>query len=358
MEPLSLIPAPDAIPAPWWLFEVLNGATFMLHLILANVLFGGTLLALFRAFSVKPTKEAVIAPVHSKLPTTVALTINLGVAPLLFIQVIYGHLFYSSSILMASGWILIIPLLIIGYYATYIHQKQLEKRRTFAVFSLIIAGIIFLYISYMFVNNITMMLHPEKWTTYFEQRNGWILNSGDATFLPRWLHFVAASIAVAGLFAALLWNMRRRRGIQEAEIKVFRGLKIFAFATIAQILIGFWWLIALPRGIMLEFMGQDMVRTAILGIGILLAISALVSALLNKLTATVIHILVLTAVMIVQRALLRASYLATVFNPNTLPEKPQTDVLLLFLAILVLGLVAVAWMVTKARRAETGREKS
>jgi hypothetical protein len=32
------------------------------------------------------------------IPTLIALAVNLGVPPLLFVQVLYGHLFYSSSV--------------------------------------------------------------------------------------------------------------------------------------------------------------------------------------------------------------------------------------------------------------------
>jgi len=41
MDPSRLIPYPDILPAPWWLFYILLVATFTLHLIMANVMLGG-----------------------------------------------------------------------------------------------------------------------------------------------------------------------------------------------------------------------------------------------------------------------------------------------------------------------------
>jgi hypothetical protein len=48
-------------------------------------------------------------------------SVNFGVAPLLFVQVLYGHFFYASSILMAVFWLAVIPLLIAAYYAAYLY---------------------------------------------------------------------------------------------------------------------------------------------------------------------------------------------------------------------------------------------
>ena len=53
------------------------------------------------------------------MPVALSFAITLGVAPLLFVQVLFGHLLYSSSIVMAGWWFAIIPLLIVGYYAAY-----------------------------------------------------------------------------------------------------------------------------------------------------------------------------------------------------------------------------------------------
>jgi len=50
-----------------------------------------------------------------KIPSTFALGVTFGIAPLLFVQVLYGNLIYSSSILMGVFWLLIIPFIIIAY---------------------------------------------------------------------------------------------------------------------------------------------------------------------------------------------------------------------------------------------------
>ena len=54
------------------------------------------------------------------LPVAIAATVTLGVAPLLFVQVLYGRLFFTSSILMAWFWLAIVPLVILAYYGAYL----------------------------------------------------------------------------------------------------------------------------------------------------------------------------------------------------------------------------------------------
>ena len=123
MDYISLIPMPDSIPAPVLLFLVLDLLLFMLHILLINIILGGSLIIIFSRWKeqYEPLDSRLHGAVAAKIPTTFALAINLGVAPLLFLQVIYGHLFYTSSVLMAVYWIAVIPLLILAYYSAYIH---------------------------------------------------------------------------------------------------------------------------------------------------------------------------------------------------------------------------------------------
>ncbi len=128
MDFLSLIPTPDTIPAPAWLFLVLDLVTFTLHILVINLILGGSLITLYNRMvrGGEARQAALHAPATGKLPTLFAIGINLGVAPLLFLQVIYGHLFYTSSVLMAVYWILVIPFLILAYYGAYIHSRRYD----------------------------------------------------------------------------------------------------------------------------------------------------------------------------------------------------------------------------------------
>ena len=355
-----MLPTPEAIPAPFWLFEILGALLFYIHILLVNVVLGGSLILLVTRLRGQSNEigRSLVGSITNKLPTALAMAITIGIAPLLFVQVVYGHLFYASSVLMGWWWLAIVPVLIIAYYGTYVHNRMGTSKPAVGTWAIGISSLLFLFVSFLYVNNLTLMEVPVDWQRYFDHRNGTLLHLADPTFLPRWLHFIVASVAVAGLFMALVWWMRERKGDARAPQKVKNGLQVFGYATIVQILVGFWWLIALPRPIMLEFMGGSMIRTVLLLLGILLAVGALVVALLNKLMPTLIHLLTLGLVMVVMRVFLRYSYLRESFDPATLELKGQYGVLALFFVVLAAGLYAVYIMIKAVLKAEAGRTQS
>jgi len=259
INPLSLIPTPDIIPAPAWVFLVLDIFLFGVHIVLINMALGSILIILFRGLKGKkgPSQDAVHSGIAGKIPSLFALGINFGVAPLLFMQVIYGHLFYTSSVLMAVYWILIIPFLILAYYGAYLYAKKGETYPLFSRAALWTAALLVLGIGLIFVNNMTLMVQPEKWTAYFENHRGTLLNLSDPTLIPRYLHFVAASVAVGGLFMAFLGTRRARNGVNAPGENGGAGLKIFGYATVAQMLMGMWFLITIPHDFLLNFMGRE-----------------------------------------------------------------------------------------------------
>ena len=350
MDPSRLIPSAEAIPAPWWLLEFLTVLTLTLHLLLINVALGGSLISLFSRLKggFQTAQESTSSLLSGKIPTLFAVGITLGVAPLLFVQVLYGHFFYTGSVLMAVFWIMVIPLLIIGYYGAYINARKQEKAPGLATVALVVTSLVLLYIAFAFQNNISLGLQPGRWEAYFQNRSGTILSLDDPVLWPRYFHFITASVAVAGLFSALVWGIRQRRGAQGAEEKVRQGLRIFAVATMIQVVIGFWLLLALPGEIMMKFMGRNLLYTALLFLGIVLALAAIMTAVTGRLAPTLALLLATVVVMILTRTVLRHAYLESYFKVETLQVAPQYDVLGLFLVVFIIGLVAVGYMISWA----------
>ena len=63
------------------------------------------------------------------LPSVFAFTITLGVAPLLFLQVMYGQFLYASSILIGVPWLAIIAMVILAYYGVYFFSMKGHEHR-------------------------------------------------------------------------------------------------------------------------------------------------------------------------------------------------------------------------------------
>ncbi|GAB6183818.1 hypothetical protein [Thermodesulfovibrio hydrogeniphilus] len=346
MNANSLIPYSEALPVPAEIFIVLEQLFFLIHILLVNSIVGLALIILFKGRQ----KESIslLNPFAKKIPILFALGINMAIPALLFLQVVFGSLFYTSSIFMGSFWILIIPFLIIAYYSSYYYYKKFDTSN-YSRHALLLILILVFYIAFMLVNNLSMMEMPDKWIAYFEKRDGTILLWNVPSIYPRFLHFLVASIAVGGIIYAFYFN---KKGNKE---KTKEGLKIFAYATMIQIVVGVWFLLSHPNEIMLKFMGKDAFATAVLIIGITTALVSIVTAIKGNLKGTILFLLLTLIAMIINRYNLRIFYLTDKFSPSQLELVPQWDVFAIFVVILMLGVGVIIYMLKIEFRKEVVR---
>jgi hypothetical protein len=350
MLPADLIPTPDPIPVGWGWFQALLTVTFLLHLVFMNLMLGGTIIALVNSLRGRPGNLAVARFASGKLPFTVAFAVNAGVAPLLFLQVLYGHFVYVSSILMAVAWLSVILLLILAYYGLYLFNFKFESWGRARGLLVGAAAVILLYIGFLFTSNWTLALTPERWGAYFASPGGTIWNLGEPTLWPRYLHMVLGAVAVAGLGLVGFGKYRQGRGEQGTDL-IDQGLAWFKWTTLVQLGVGVWWLIALRDEAMKLFMGGNPVATAAFGAGFLLAIVSLVLGFLKKVWPTVWATSGTLAAMVVMREYVRHGYLREHFTPGSLAVENQYSSLYLFLAVFAVGIICVWYMLKLASRA-------
>jgi len=116
------------------------------------------------------------------------------------VQVLYGQLFYTSSVLVGGFWIMVIPLLITAYGLLYAHKLARESRPRFQTLSVAVALLAMLFVGFIYVNNLTLLLTPERWLAkYAAHTGGMTLNMEEPTHGPRYLFFILPAFAVAGL---------------------------------------------------------------------------------------------------------------------------------------------------------------
>lgn len=342
MNPASLIPATEPIPVPPVWFEVLLVIGFAAHILFMNAAVGGAAVSLFSLGNARVKDH--LYDTARKLPGVLALTINLGVVPLLFLQVVYGQFDYTSSVLMGWWWLAVVGALMTAYYGLYVYDFRFD-RGALPKLSLAVSLALALYVAFMFSNNMTLMLVPEQWTQYFTAPSGEFLNLHDPTLWPRFAHFMAATLAVGGLFHALLANRRGDDAGRDLGLKWFMRMTYVNFAA------GAWFLIMLPREIVLQFMGGNPWATAALFLGIASAGGSLWFASRKLVMPAAGHIVLAVLLMATARHFLRAAYLAPWFHPSELPVTNQYGPLALFIVSAVVGAFAVVWMINLARRA-------
>ena len=196
---MQTIPVPHVdplpLPGPVWLFTALLLVVFTLHVVAMNSALGGSLWTLWNYLRGRNSEHEysrkLAHELSQMLPTFLAFAVTLGVAALLFVQVLFGNFLYTSSILIGSLWLAVIPLVMVAYYGFYYFSYKAEGRKGIAGCVLAISACVLLCIGFIFVNNMTLMLDPSRWLAMYRARpNGWNLNFGEHQVLPRYLHIV------------------------------------------------------------------------------------------------------------------------------------------------------------------------
>lgn len=350
MDPAGLIPAADSIPIAAGWFRLLLSASFILHLLAMNVMLGGAMIALAQAVK-GAGQQGALSPEHAiaaKLPFTIALTVNLGVPPLLFLQVLYGNLLYTSAVVMAAWWLSIFLLAMAAYYAAYVYDFKFAVLGWVRTLVIGLAVLCLLVVAFVFSNSMTLMLKPPSWTAYFGNPHGTHWNLAEPTLWPRYLHFVLASLAVGGLGLAGLGSWRRRRGDTGGKELVRVGLDWFIWGTLAQMAAGLWFLLSLPQEIMLLFLGGSGPHTALLWLGVAMGVSALVLASKSRVPLALAATMATVVLMALTRDLLRSAYLKPFFDPESLTVTGQASPALVFLAALIVGSILIFWLLRLA----------
>ena len=364
----NLIPAldPNPLPAPYWVFKLLLIVTFVLHILAMNFLLGGGVLALTAKWRAKNGGFGgrLFSDVAKKLPVLLPATITLGIAPLLFVQVLYGQFFYTSSILMAWPWFLVLAMLTAAYYGFYYVSFRSGQHVGKAGGVMLISVILVFLIGFLFSNNITLSETPARWATkYFADPGGWNLNLTEPALIPRFLHFFTAAVAVGGIFLVFVALANWKRDREYARQVLQFGGKAFMYATMAQFVVGLIFLVSLPRGLRMLFMGDSPLATTLLLVGItggIAAIFVMSGALRNEnIRAAALYtpgvLAVTIACMAVMRDLLRDAYLSPYFHAGQFAVATQWSVLPLFLALFVAGVIL--WLVMMRRYGLLGGKK-
>jgi hypothetical protein len=332
--------------------------TFFLHIVAMNFMLGGGVLALVSKWRSKSLKDGnrLFFDIAKKLPSLLPATITIGIAPLLFVQVLYGQFFYTSSIIIAWPWFLVLVFLTLAYYGFYFASFQSGQHAGRAGKAILFSVILVFVIGFIYSNNLTLGQTPARWGgKYFADPAGWNLNLSEPTLIPRYLHFMVAALAMGGLLLVLMALANWKRDTEYARQVLQFGGKTFMYATMAQILVGIWFLLSLPREMRMLFMGDDPLATTLLLVGVAGGIGAiiLIADALQKENLRVAAFVVpgITGVVIlsmsVMRDILRDTYLKPYFNPDQFVVKTQSAVFPLFLALFVAGVVLWLFMLER-----------
>jgi hypothetical protein len=355
---------PSPLPGPAWLFHALLLLTFFVHVLCMNLTLGAGVIGaahLLPPLARKPERrQRMREAMTALLPVGVSLTITTGVAPLLFVQVVYGQLFYPATILIGWAWVAIPALLILAYAAVYVVKLRPETPGGAGWATAIALGL--LAVAAVHVTANLLQLTPARWAAV---ASGQVSALGDATWLPRLLHFVLGGLALGGLAIAGLASRRRHSGSEWGWLARI-GVRWALAATALQMADGFWFLFSLPVDVLRSLLAGRAPATPLLAVAMGLAfLTLMLLARLDRpleqrglLHGAAAALLLTILGMVMLRDAVRDLYLQPIPMPGPASADTQLGPILLFLAALLSGLGTLAWIgrrVLRDRRAGMGR---
>jgi hypothetical protein len=208
---------PAGVPSHPIIFLVLGVLTWALHIAAVQVMLGASALTLYGAFSRDARWRRLAAAMLTTAKVAVSVAIVLGVAPLLFVQVIYDPFWYTANVLSARWVIAFIVILIGGYialYAFYYRNPNLAEQPTRGAWNLLISLALMLIVGWIMHVLSYQMLLPEQWMSWYAP-NGRIDAGGQSLHgysAARFAFFILLSVAVVGawLFAYRRYLMGRQ----------------------------------------------------------------------------------------------------------------------------------------------------
>nr|BDT29273.1 c-type cytochrome [Bacteriovorax sp. HI3] len=245
MPQLHDIPLP--LPAPVIVLKVMLVFFFLIHILFVEMMVGASVLCSFFQWKGMKSKDKFMDNVAYEIAKSItvnkSMAVVMGVGPLLMINVTYTIFFYSSSSLIGYGWISVIPLVIVAFLLTYLHQyawEWFEAHKKWHLSVIILATLLFLIIPFFFLTNTNLMWFPTIW----DKIHGFF----SALFFPnifaRYFFFLFSCLTTTSLF--LHWLFKRKMANnefvpsqkEEGEDLLHYFVKISVFALAGQAIFG------------------------------------------------------------------------------------------------------------------------
>lgn len=201
--------------------------TLLMHALFMSYVLGGALAVAFVRLHGVRENGPVTRTFIDWLPFALSAAITAGVAPLLFVQILYQREFYTANLLSFHRWMSILPVLIGAFYLLYLLKARPHARRLSAAVASAVALSI-LFVAWSWIENHMLSLNPSVWAKQYE--SGALAYRDPAVFLR-----LAFWVALALPTAFWLLVLQLRFGASGAKPEE----ALFATRRLAPVALGF-----------------------------------------------------------------------------------------------------------------------
>lgn len=356
---------PFNLPAPTAWYAVLYVVTLLMHAVFMSYVLAGSIMlgvAGLRGMLGRPASpsawSAVTTVLKDWMPFALSAAITAGIAPLLFVQILYQQEFYTANLLSFHRWMAILPVLIVAFYLLYLLKAhRIEGKTAVQGVVAMVVMVCILFVGWSWVENHLLSLDQAAWAKQYETKAMVYVNVAIA---PRLAFWIASALPTACLLLA--WQLRggaSGSGAESAQ-RAQRPLAIVASLGLIVAAALAWPVVSgvLPPGGAGTQQSSMWAGMVIAGIGVLLQLGVWLVGAVGRPLRTV-PLWIASAGMalawlgvLVAREAARLSIIASeaVFARH---ERVGTLAgLVIFLAFAIIGVGSIAWIVRAVAKAQ------
>ena len=194
---------PLGFPTPTALYLVLYVATFIIHQALVGYVVAGSLYVAWATIApgrgdTPRAEQPLASALRDWLPFVLSATITAGVAPLLFIQIVYPRHFYTANLLLSWRWMIVIPVLITAFYLLYLIKGATFSKWSYQVRAAVVLAVAacFLFVGFCWTANHLVANNESAWPEVYASGNVSLSATLVALRMLVWVGGACASMAV------------------------------------------------------------------------------------------------------------------------------------------------------------------
>ncbi|WP_020468860.1 hypothetical protein [Zavarzinella formosa] len=177
--------------------------TLVIHVAFMNyVLAGCGWIAIVRPRAGNDTRSESTRILKDWLPLMLSGAITAGIAPLLFVQILYKREYYTANLLLFNRWMAILPILIVGFYSLYLLKSYWLKSRANWIIA-VISSVPFVCVAFTGYswteNHLLSVRDTNYWSEFYATRSQVY---SESQLIPRLLVWAFGSIPTMCLILA------------------------------------------------------------------------------------------------------------------------------------------------------------
>jgi len=358
-------------PAPYGLLVSLKMLGLLLHWMFMHLWYAGIPIAMILASCTNEHGRALARGLMRRMPVIVAMGVNFGIVPLLFLQVTHHRTYFSAAILMAWPWMLAVLLVLLAYYGVYLYaaglRPDLAAPRRWQTAGGWFAAVAFVTVGFLFANAFSLTTNLKDWPAIWEETHvagavtGAALNLRDPTLWPRWLMMFSLAVTTTAVyfFSATAWRKANDRDVDDDRRRWIGGFSFWLYAggAVAVAATGSWYVFGTWRPHVYEAMFSPrwiwLTGLTAASPGGVLTLLWLGRSRFTRRWAVLVAVgqTVVLGLNVAGRQVVQNLELAPYVDVRNQPVDTQWGPLAIFAVTAALGMAVILWMLRKAAAA-------